>query len=232
MSEPVFEPELIDVLNLHKNDIFASFNCHAIATIQSYDKATKTCKATIVYKKIVQKQNPATRQLQNALEDYPVLINVPVINVSGGTGGIRFPIAKNDVALIMFNDRDIDSWFLGLPTNGKPNTKRMHQFSDGVALVGVFSKNDAMKDYQKLGLDKDKTILYDGDAKIVLSNNRIKISNKPVDVDTLGMLLFELLTVLSVLAPVTTIPTQPTIPNPAQTAAIISIQTRLQGLLE
>lgn len=229
MSNDVHEPDLIDLLNLHKKDIFNSLNCHQVATIQSYNKAKKTCKATVVYKKTISKRNPITNKYEDVLQDYPILINCPVMNLSGGNAGLRFPINKGDVALILFNDRDIDNWFLGKQSNGSTNTKRMHHFSDGIALVGLFSQNDAEKNYESLYVDKDKTVLFDGDVRIVLSGNKLKVTNKQTDVDTLGMLLQELIVNINTALTTLTVAGNPSaVPG---VAAINATALKLQGLL-
>lgn len=226
----VHEPDLMDLLNLHKKDIFNSFNCHQVVSIQSYNKATKTCKATVVYKKSISKRNPVNGKYEEVLQDYPILINCPVVNLSGGKAGLRFPIAKGDVAIIMFNDRDVDNWFLGKQANGATNTKRMHHFSDGVALVGLFSQNDSQKNYEGLAVDKDKTVLFDDQVRIVLSNNRLKITNKPTDIDTLGMLLQELILNINTALTTLTVAGVPSV-VPGVTA-INATAIKLQGLLE
>lgn len=225
--ENVYEPELIDVLNLLKIDILNSMNCHHVARIQSYEPASKTCKATIVYKKTITK-NVNGKQTE-VLQDYPVLVSCPVINHGGGKGGLRFPIAKDDVALIFFNDKDLDNWFIGKQANGATNTKRSHNFSDGVALVGLFSKNDALKDNQKFPTENGRTLLFGENAGVSLGDTTVKIFNQ---VESLGVIIQDLLNIVKVLAPTSTAPTNPTIPNPAQTAAITAIQVRLQGLLK
>lgn len=226
--EQVHEPELIDVLNLQKADVMKSINCHHIARIQSYDPATKTCKATIVYKKNIKKS--VNGKLQDALVDYPVVINCPVINHGGGKGGIRFPIKSNDVALILFNDVDLDNWFIGKQANGATNTLRSHHFSDGIAIVGLFSKNDASKDNSLFPAENGRTLLFGDNAGVSVGDTTVKIFNK---IESLGLIMQDLLNVVKVLTPHITSPTGPlTFPDAAQTAAITAIQLRLQGLLK
>ena len=228
--EDVYNPEMIDLLNLHKENIMNSLNCHAIATIQSYSAVSKTCTATIVYKKTVIKKNLINNRYEDALQEYPLLIKCPVVNSSGGTAGVRFPVKKGDVALILFNDKDINNWFLGKQSNGATATKRTHHFSDGVALVGLFSQNDAEKNYNSLFVDKDKTVLFDGGLRVVLSNNKLKITNKPTDIDTLGMLLQELITNLNLaITSLTVAGVAPVVPG---IAAVNVTALKLQGLLE
>lgn len=228
--DTVHEPELIDLLNLHKKDIFNSMNCHQVATVQSYNPSNKTCKATIVYKKTITKRNVVTGKMEDVLQDYPILINCPVINLSGNNSGLRFPINKGDVALILFNDKDIDNWFLGKQTNGATNTKRMHHFSDGVALVGLFSQNDALRDFENLYADGNKTVLFDNQLRVVLSGNKLKVTNQPTDVDTLGLLLQELITNIN--TAFTTLTVGGTGASVPGIAAINATALKLQGLLE
>ncbi len=66
------------MLNLFKKDILLSFNCHAIATIQSFSSDDQTVSASINYKRSYQ-QAGADGVYQTVLVDYPLLIDVPAV---------------------------------------------------------------------------------------------------------------------------------------------------------
>lgn len=234
--ETIHEPDLSDLLSLHKKDIFNSLNCHQIATIQSYDKKSKTCKATIVYKKTISKRNALSGKYEDVLQDYPILISCPVVNLTGGKAGLRLPIAKNDVALIFFNDKDIDNWFLGKQSNGATATKRTHHFSDGIALVGIFSKNDAEKDHglNSAYIDEGRLVIYNGTTKISLQENgKVKIENAAMG--SLMGLINELIDAVRDLTPIETLPNgskAPCTANPVDGSKLETLRTKFQGILE
>ncbi len=76
-------------------------------------------------------------EYKDVIVDYPVLVRVPVIVLNGGGGYTTYPIFSGDQCLLMFCDRDIDLWLEKGVTNSPPNSDRIHDLSDAVALVGL-----------------------------------------------------------------------------------------------
>lgn len=131
---PSFEPDLAEFMTLVKRDIGLSINCVQIGTIETFNATLGTASATINFK----------RQLADeSVIDYPVLADCPVFTLNGGGASLTFPIAKGDTCIILFNDRNIDNWYL----SGKvdvPRDARIHNISDGIILVGIRSINSAI----------------------------------------------------------------------------------------
>lgn len=75
--------------------------------------------------------------------EIPLLINVPVIFPSGGGFSLTFPIAAGDEALVVFAARCIDDWWQSGGV-GVQADFRMHDLSDGFAIVGPRSKPRAI----------------------------------------------------------------------------------------
>lgn len=78
----------------------------------------------------------------------PVLLDCPVVFQGGGGMQFTFPIKENDECLIILASRCIDAWWqqgFQPPAGGGANAAlnppdlRMHNLSDGFALVGVRS---------------------------------------------------------------------------------------------
>lgn len=65
----------------------------------------------------------------------PLLVDVPVVYPGGGGFTLTFPIRLGDECLVLFADRCIDSWWQSGGI-GEPLEARMHNLSDGFALVG------------------------------------------------------------------------------------------------
>lgn len=65
----------------------------------------------------------------------PLCVDVPVLFQSGGGFTLTFPIKKNDECLIIFSSRCIDAWWQSGGI-GVQAELRMHDLSDGFALVG------------------------------------------------------------------------------------------------
>jgi hypothetical protein len=71
----------------------------------------------------------------------PVLLDCPILWQGGGGVTLTFPIKQGDECLIIVASRCIDGWYEAGPDNGPtdPPEFRMHNLSDGFALVGVKS---------------------------------------------------------------------------------------------
>lgn len=185
------EPDLKDLVNLVKKDIFLNLNCHALGTIQSFDATKQTATATINYKRTYFQPDSAG-VYQPVLVDYPILVDCPVVCLGGGNGALTFPISSGDECVVMFNDRDIDNWFQG-SSGGAVATPRLHSFSDGLLLVGIRSLANVIVDYNedavelrnKLGTtsvaitDDDITLKVAGGAMtlVVDSEGKLTITN-------------------------------------------------------
>ncbi len=77
--------------------------------------------------------------------DLPLLVDVPVVFPSGGGFTLTFPIHEGDEVLVVFADRCIDAWWQSGGV-AEPLESRMHNLSDGFALVGPFSRPEALPD--------------------------------------------------------------------------------------
>jgi hypothetical protein len=69
----------------------------------------------------------------------PLLVDVPVIFPSGGGFTLTFPISPGDECLVMFASRCIDGWWQSGGVQQQMDL-RMHDLSDGFALVGPRSQ--------------------------------------------------------------------------------------------
>lgn len=148
MSDPLFSslstPDLRALLNLLKTEVFTTFNCHQLGTIQSFDATKQT--ASVSINVLRQVPNLEVNPPEYKTIAYPLLVDVPVFINSGGTGRLTFPVAAGDTCLVLFNDRDIDTWF-STGNVAAPNTQRTHDLSDGLALVGFRSLANALTDF-------------------------------------------------------------------------------------
>lgn len=140
------DPTLKNLLDLHKEDVFKNLNCHHIGTIKIFNPLLQTAIATINYQKTYYKLNTITNQYDPFYENYPILMDCPVICLGGGLSSLTFPILPGDECLVLFNDRDIDNWFSGSSSN-PVSTPRMHSLSDGIIIVGIRSLPNVLKTY-------------------------------------------------------------------------------------
>ncbi len=218
------EPNLADLLALQRKQIMLDFNCHAIATVQSFNPDERSITATINYKKNqLQRQSDGT--YQSVLIDYPILIDVPIVVLSGGLARLTFPITAGDECLILFNDRSIDNWFQSGQITGV-SSSRLHSFSDGIALIGVKS---LVKLNDEEAYDSDRAVLSYGETMVGVGTDKVKIANA---LYTLNTLLQELLTELQTMTLTAVTPGIGVSGPPANAAAIAATAVKIGALLE
>ena len=174
-STAVLDYDLTALLDLMKRDILISTNCHAIAIVQKFDPVKQVVEATMTYKKSFNTPPTFTSTGDKAAsvfyKDYPVMLDMPAIILSGGAAHLELPISQGDECLILFNDRDIDNWFSSGQVTAL-NTSRMHNFSDGIALVGLRSLKKSIT-----GWDLTRASLKHGTTRVGVSSSKVKIEN-------------------------------------------------------
>jgi len=101
--------------------------------VQSFDAAKMTVSVQPAISGVIRKLDGTTTSVR-----MPVLVDCPVLWTGGGGVTLTYPIAVGDEALVIIASRCIDSWWSqgGLQD---PSDLRMHNLSDGFALVGVRS---------------------------------------------------------------------------------------------
>lgn len=151
-------PDLRALLLSLINETSFNINCHQIGTIVSFNAALQTAQVQINMVKGI--------GTQGQFAAYPVLLDCPVAVMQGGGGYLTFPIALGDPCLVLFNDRDIDIWWSTGATGSPPNSQRVHDLSDGIAIVGIRSKVNPIVNYSTT------------DAEFKYNGGSIKVSNK------------------------------------------------------
>lgn len=183
--------DLDDIFDLKLNQFSANINCIQIGKIESYDVNSQACEIQIQVK----------RRLDNQIIDYPLLVECPVIILQGGKGFLEFPISQGDYCLVLFNDRDIENWYV----NGsykEPKTKRKHSLSDGFALVGINPKISVLNldgenvnlwgpgESDRIQIKPDGKIeVGSGGAAAARENDPIELLMSAVDIQTLAVSL-------------------------------------------
>lgn len=162
------EPTLSDYMNLMKRDVSLSINCVQIGTIQKYNEVSNTASVKINF----------LRQLASGDKiEYPVLEDCPVFILNGGGASITFPIAPGDQCLILFNDRNIDNWYLDGSIK-EPRDNRVHSIADGMILVGISDSAHAI-------IAPSQSACLNGGSK------KIAIKNDATDLKTLLLSLID-----------------------------------------
>jgi hypothetical protein len=173
----VIPPDLKELLSYTKFQIKAEMNCISLGTIQSFDSKTQTATIKMNFKRVLKAAIPPTTTgslAKNKVVEYPLLVKCPVFVLSGGDSAVHMPIEAGDQCIILFCDRDIDSWFTTGETM-RPNSPRMHDINDGIALVGIKPAPSPISELRtsgpalvKTGLTGLKSIIA-ADEKLLLS---------------------------------------------------------------
>jgi len=138
-EQGIIPPDLDNILNDLKNSIFANLNCVQIGKIEKVNN-NQTVEIQIQVKRRI-------KGLETV--NYPLLVDCPLMVMQGGGAFLEFPVKKGDYCIVLFNDRNIDTWW-DTANIKEPLTKRKHSLSDGFALVGINPKTST------LGLSGDK----------------------------------------------------------------------------
>ena len=102
--------------------------------VQSFDPDAVTAVVQPAIRS-VEKDNDGNRITQN----YPLLVDVPVVFPRGGGCTLTFPVEAGDECLVIFADRCIDFWWQSGGIQ-EPVDDRMHDLSDAFCIVGPQSQ--------------------------------------------------------------------------------------------
>lgn len=102
--------------------------------VQSFDPAAVTVTVQPAIQGVVTRPDGSVVAV-----NLPLLPDVPVVFPRGGGATLTFPVAAGDECLVVFASRCIDAWW---QSGGVqiPMESRMHDLSDGFALVGPMSQ--------------------------------------------------------------------------------------------
>jgi hypothetical protein len=134
-------PSLETLLDAVRTRVAKEINCVRVGVVQAFDAATQTATVKIAQQQVTSIDPQGVR----TLAEYPLLLQVPVQFPSGGGYTLTFPVAAGDECMVLFNDRELDNWFTSGPGLA-PAVGRLHDLSDGIAIVGIRSKPRALED--------------------------------------------------------------------------------------
>ena len=102
--------------------------------------------------------------------DYPQLNEVPVyiIQGSGQTATIVYPVKKDDECLVLFSEQALDTW----QTKAESNIDLKFDLSNAVAIVGMFSKPNLL---MRRACDNDSIIIQREGTFIELTTQNINM---------------------------------------------------------
>ena len=144
--------------------------------VDSFD-ATQ-CRASVVpYGKF--------RKPDGSYIDFPKLANVPVyiMQGSGQTATIAYPIKSGDECLLLFSEQTLDVW----ETGASSNTDLRFDLSNAIAIVGLFAKPNPLV---KTACDNDALIIEKDGQSIMLSSSAVTMKVNSLVVQSSGNVSF------------------------------------------
>jgi len=212
---PLREPKLYDVLLAWKTQLLMNLHCVKQGQIMSYSYPTATVQ--ILGQRVLK---------DGTTSPYPQLQNVPVFTIQGGGYSLQLPIASGDQCLVVFADRNIDNWYLN-GNSQPPLDGRLHDMSDGFALVGINWKGSTA--IPAPSSTEARLISQDGLTKIGIQTGKITVQNAAESLLTglsdLTTAVKDLITVLNTLTTTGSATTQ-TI-SAATVAALVPVTAEL-----
>ena len=123
--------ELTDVLNDAIGEALSNLHTATIA------------KVTAVQEKTISVRPVTNRVVDGRSIELPEFTKVPPLFMQGGGSYTAHPIAVGDYCLLILTERCFDRWYSGADFQD-PAEFRMHDYSDGIAIVGINPKAGAL----------------------------------------------------------------------------------------
>lgn len=144
-----------DVMEIAQDAIMSRLNCHNIGRILEFDKLTQTCTVELMQLKQFN---------QYTITPAPIT-QVPLIILGAGGAHITMPNPVGTICLLLFLDRNMDN-FLETGEQYVPDTTRMHDFTDCVALTTFTTLANPLNDYDEDAITLFNEGLVEGVSKI------------------------------------------------------------------
>lgn len=125
-------------------------------------------------------QNDPTADTPNSQLGEGLILDVPVLLPGAGGWSLTFPISPGDECLLVFNDLEIDSWFLNGDVNHSTISSRRHDLSDAVAIFGLKSVPNSLPNYSTSSAQLRSN---DGKVTIDLATGAVTITAPEIDLN-------------------------------------------------
>jgi hypothetical protein len=118
------QKQLLDVLMTAIGNALASLHTATVSKVTVVNAKTINCRPVV------------NRVVDGVSIALPEFIDVPVLTMQGGGSYTAYPVAVGDYVLLVFTERCFDRWWNGQDYR-PPLELRMHDYSDGIALLGL-----------------------------------------------------------------------------------------------
>lgn len=128
------EPDLMTTLKAFESSLkYNKINCVRIGIVDSYNPETRVAKVIIANKLVIGQKDDGTQITQNYSPIYAKVLFFGWKNI-----GITHPVLEGSEGILLFNDREIESWFINGNINNLAYT-RAHDKTDAIFISGVLS---------------------------------------------------------------------------------------------
>lgn len=127
------QPSLFNTLEALKENINYNMNCVKIATVESFDPDTMTVCCRVNNKRLVGLKADGNQKLK----DYPLIFAKAHFFGWGNIGAV-YPINKGMEGILLFNDRELETWFMTSEA-GTLAYDRCHDLTDAIFICGLHS---------------------------------------------------------------------------------------------
>lgn len=159
-------PDLFQVLKASQNNLSNSLNCVRIGIIQKFYEENLTAEVLIANKKLL----GLNRDGSQILQDYPpIYAKVCYCNPFQ-----TFPLTQGMECILLFADREIESWFINGGVNPLSYT-RVHDKTDAIAILGIRSLPNM------INILTDCLHLFYGNSSLQLKNTETDINSNTIN---------------------------------------------------
>lgn len=158
-----------DVMEIAQDAIMSRLNCHNIGRIIEFDKDTQTCTVELMQ----------IKQFNNQLITPAPITQVPLIILGAGGGHITMPNPVGTICLLLFLDRNMDN-FMETGEQYVPDTTRMHDFTDAIALTTFTTLVNPLNDYDEEAV----TLFNEGLIEEISKLSYIKIYPDKIEIQS------------------------------------------------
>jgi hypothetical protein len=128
------QSDLTSVLEIFEQALkYNGINCCRIGIVDEYDETTRVAKVTIANKLTLKQNADGSLVTQNYAPIYAKVLFFGWHDI-----GITHPVVVGSEGILLFNDREIESWYI----NGNINNlayERAHDKTDAIFISGVLS---------------------------------------------------------------------------------------------
>ena len=163
---------LFNLLNTLRENINCNMNCVKVATVEEFYPDNLTVSCRVANKRLIGLQDDGNQQLR----DY-ALIFAKVHFFGWGNIGATYPIKKGMEGVLLFNDRELETWFL-TGKGGNLAYNRCHDLSDAIFICGVHSLPNM------INIVADCLNLFYENSSFQISGDTIKANSQNFNIDS------------------------------------------------